>query len=260
MSYILNILNKYCVLPVQILFVVVSFTFSACNSPTEVPANRIKIEEGDGSNVLKFVPSIVNFSYMQKFNSKDVQIEVTNLTSSRITVGDFNFTNNSNLYSIFKGDDDNLTLEAKGKVGDSKVFTLTIRPLNTGVISDTMRVNNLSMPMLTIKALVPHIFTDDVNFKEVSVGSFLFKAILIANQTDKPVYVKSAEIKDTSNVFSLVDFQPDTKIEPNSTKQYIIKFTPINDVLYSVPIEFNFAFDQTNAIIDNIGILTGKGK
>ena len=181
-------MNKY-------ILIFLILTFISCDSPLDVPADKIDEKVIDDpflkDPVIDIIPDSVNLGYIFPNESSISKVTIQNIKNKNTQINDFQFSND-----YFELDFEEVKLQPKGENGDSKIFSVSFTQEQPGIYKDTLIFSGMFHPYLPLTATVPHVFGFDLAFEDTKFGSSPTPSIMT-------IYNKSEELVEiTDLVFS----------------------------------------------------------
>ncbi len=255
-----NALNIVFIKTVILVFITV-FLYS-CDSPTDVQANRIKIEnKKNGENIFQLEPLSFDYERLILNREYEAKFSITNLTDKDLTISKILFTHQPQNFRI--KDNRIVKLKPSGLDGSSEEISIIIQAKQLGFIGDTLFFDAYYKPFIVVSANVPTVFTSNVDFGESSVRASKYKTIDVYNFGSHSAIIRNFTIEGDSDFFKLENFNPNQSpiiIEPNGgVRQLIVSFTPVKDIHYNAVVSLEIETLNTG-IIHNRAELKGLGR
>lgn len=248
---------------ISIFFLILTLVFSACSSPTDVPANRRITKEGGTEEVSPLAITIPGDNFTNELIFYDVSLDVGyqskdfilyNTSDKPVTIDTIAFANPNSKFSIWTTEFP-IELAPKDEEGFSKRLYLNFNADRIGEFRDTLRFDKFSEPLLFLRAIVPTVEVTSINYGTVRIGATLSKAITLRNHGENTILVQSAHVIDQEGVFNFLSTLP-VEIPPGSSVIRIVEFAPKEAKTYSARIEFDI---EAEGFVNTVAELTGKG-
>lgn len=241
-----------------IFLIILSVSFYSCTSPTEVDAHRKYTPDGNGTeksihfdvNTLLFEDVMYNSIPTQKIKLYNDMEESTSIKNIFFKYNPKNFYFVSQSFPI--------NLAANGNYPDEKELEIAFKADSLGYMEDTLFVQDYPGKIIIVKAEVPQIKLEDIDFGEVPVNETKTKTLTIYNFSDRPVALFDLKLKNQSNIFKIeTETNSSLEIEQKSSKQIIISFTPKTNINYTDEISHDSGLEALT--VDKNAVIRGKG-
>lgn len=238
--------------------IIAGLSIYSCDSPIDVDANRIKIEDTSAiKSLIEITPSTINFGIVNRYQDYEKTIKIKNLSNQVFTISKLSFKNKPKDFII--SNIENFTLAPKNQEGSERYITFKLRANNVGNINDTLFVNNIGIGFTKVSAICPAVYITDIDFGNIEMNTTVYKAINIYNFTDKPIHLNNIVIKGDTSAFKIENFSMPVELIPQYPKQFLVSFTPKKDAYYYTEYEFELE-NSASGYVDNIAIIKGMGK
>jgi len=249
-------------LAIIVIFHIIAFFLYSCDSPTDVQANRIKIEnKKSGASIFKLEPNNIIFERIIMNREYEVKILMTNLTEKDLIISKMFFKHQPQNFRL--KNNQQITLKPIGTSNNYYEFSIIVQAKQLGFIYDTLFLDSYYEPIVVVAAHVPTVYTSNLDFGKVSVREVKYKTIDIYNFGDKSVIIKDYTISGDIDFFKIENFNPKISpiiIEPNGNiKQFIVSFAPHKDIEYNAIITFEIETNNSG-IIHNVSELKGLAR
>ncbi|MEJ5244854.1 MAG: hypothetical protein WHV28_04015 [Bacteroidota bacterium] len=240
-----------------LLFILLAFAINACDSPIDIQANREILDlRKNGDSIFAIIPDNVDLDDLLFGKSASISLKVENFSNKYLLLKEIIIKGNKNNYQF----NNPVTLNLSPLSNDS--FVLTINPSKFGYFTDTLFFREYFRPFLLTHYRVPHIFSSDLDFGNVQVGSMKLSTLNLYNFSSNEVFIDNFAIIGDSSVFKIENLSPKSfplSIPANGTpRQLIVSFRPA--ALKKYEANFIFGFEVNNgAVVDNISKLVGNG-
>lgn len=251
---------KKCLTAICLLLIL--FVFSSCDSPTDVQANRIKIEnKKSGNGLFEITPQVFLMNNLIYNKEYEAVFAIKNLTDKSLTFKELKFKHQPQSFRINSEQD--IILAPAGQSGDENFISVFVKPKLLGTLSDTLLFDSYFEPYVSFSAMVPTIYTGDVDFGIGKLGQTKYKTIDIYNFGEQIANIKSINIIGDEGIFKIENFNPESDpiyIYPGGVaKQLIVSFKPLRDIQYET--KFELEIETSNSgFIDAISTVRGLGR
>lgn len=240
-----------------LLFILLAFALNACDSPIDIQANREILDlRKNGDSIFAITPDNIYLEDLLFGKSITISFKIENLSHKYLLLKDIIIKGNKNYYQF----DNPVNLNLSPLSNDSIV--LIINPSKFGHFTDTLFFREYFRPFLLTHYRVPHIFSSDLNFGNVQVGSVKLSTLNLYNFSSNEVFINNFSIVGDSSVFKIENLGPKTfplSIPANGTpRQLIVSFRPTELKKYAANLIFNFDVNN-GAVVDNVSKLAGNG-
>ncbi len=251
-------MKNYNYIFISFIVIIAGLSFYSCDSPIDVDANRIKIEDTLAiKSLIEITPSSINFGIVNRYQDYEKTIRIRNLSNQSFKISKLFFKNKPKDFIISNIDE--FTLAPKNEEGSERYLTFKLRANNVGNITDTLYVNNIGVGFTKVSAICPAVYITDLDFGNVEMNTTVYKAINIYNFTDKPITLTNLKIIGDTSAFKIENFSMPVELIPQYPKQFLVSFSPKKDAYYYS--EYDFEIDNsTSGYVDNISIIKGMGK
>lgn len=230
---------------------------ASCSSPLDVDAKRgPKVVIGTKPYDIYTNVDTLDFEYVHPYISKQLTFTVFNNTSKDYKLNDIAVENSTQIMSI--SDFTATTLKPKNQDYDNVEITVTINAdYEYGYYSDELVFNGLENPRVYVKAIIPAVYGEDIDFGETQIGEdFIGSEFLtLRNISDKDVTISNLSVND--DTFEIKSSDNTFQLKAGSTKEIIITFEPKENIIYET--ELIFDVDDNSIISDKSVKLSGIG-
>lgn len=234
----------------------------SCTDPTSVDADREKILIDDPSKSppkFEVNPSVIDFGEILIDTQNSIEFSIKNLTDSELIIANIQLKNYKEI-SRFIGQFP-IVLKSKGIAGDNQNVELKFTPNIYGYFADTISFDNFKTPLTLVKATIPALYADDINFSDTRISEFQLELFKFKNISDKQAIITDFELIDENNVFiNEPKVQLPLNINPNSESNDIkLTFNPSESANYQAEIRITANFVGANYPFRRIIKIKGKG-
>lgn len=247
-------------IPYLILLLIVAVS-NSCQDPSTVDANRVhhtvKVPPED-KPLISFSPNYIDFGYVKVGNTRKQTIQITNLKEDTLNIFDMKFAQTNSTY-ILTPEFGAFTFAPAGNPGSDTDFVVNFHPDHAGIFTDTLIVNNYKDPVLTVKAIVPCVYADDLVI-DTNVSDVSLKDLRIYNVTDSPIEISKLEFDNTgeNSVFTNPNhIGSGTIIPAKGSVQFLVNFAPTEAKQYQMIVTFEIS---SECPIKDTFKITGNGK
>ncbi len=200
----------------------------ACDSPTEIDANRKKTvtteKETEGPK-FEFSRNFVDMGQAEYFKTSSATLSLRNLTNQDLVLNGAEFVCEDPKFQV-NSDYFPLWLEPAGFEGDEQKIFVTFFAESFGVFTDTLVFDGNDSITVAFKATVPTVFVGDLNFGGVRVGEDKTYSSSITNYSNAAIFVRSFKLVDTDGVFEVDRLEDSTYVPAGKSSGFTVKFTP----------------------------------
>lgn len=184
------------------------FAAISCQSPLDVrDADRdfeFLNDPTDGSEIFVITPKEIDFGIVHPQSEASYKFSVQNISKKNQKLTDVYLKDFPQNYDVLDLAELPMNLTPINTSADKVTFNLQLNSQSPGVYNDTLKINDLRLPKLTIKAMVPELYGTDKE-KNLSVGELDIIAAKLINASDHSITVTSIQMDEISGVFS---FEP----------------------------------------------------
>lgn len=231
---------------------------NSCKSPLEVDANRvsnIKLIPTGNTEYLSINENILDFGFVYKGDQRSVSLLMLNDSDTPIKIDSARFDLQPTNFSVNQ-DEFPFVLAPKGNAESGKIIEIRFNAENIGLFSNRLSFNYDSEPNLDMIAIVPSVYSTNLDFGEQRIGVLNAKSIKIVNHSDQLVTIRGFEFEDTTDVFNVITPLPQ-KITPGMSKFIVVGFLP--KVAMSYKTKIKFIMSGGSGYKDGNSSITGKG-
>lgn len=245
-----------------LLFLLILVLSWSCTDPASVDADREKIVIDDPSKYpakYEINPNILDFGELLINSEKNIQFNIKNLTNDILTLNNFSLKNNSSNAVFIRSQP--LILQANGSELDNQDVSLNLTARNYGYLKDTLLIDNFKNPLIEVRAEIPALFTNDINFADTKISEFRLAIFNFKNISNTRAVISEFELLDSNNVF-LIEPKIELPIivEPNSESVDIkLTFNPVSPKVYIAEIRIKATFDGVDYPYKKVVKLSGFG-
>jgi len=240
-----------------VLIILLALAINACDNPIDIQANREILDlRKDGDTIFAIVPDNIDLNNLLFGKTITLSLKVENFSTQHLSLKYIVIKGNKNNYQF----DNPVSLNLSPLSFDS-IF-LKINPQKFGQFTDTLFFRDYFCPFLLINYRVPLVFSSDIDFGAVQVGSIKLSTLNLYNFSSNDVFIDNFTIAGDTSVFKIENLSPKNfplSIPANGTpRQLIVSFRP--DAIKKHEASFLFRFDVNNgAVVDNVSRLVGFG-
>ena len=152
---------------------------ASCSSPLDVDAERgPKVVIGTKPYDIHTNVDTLDFEYVHPYISKQLSFKVFNNTSKDFKLNNIAIENNTQIMSI--SDFEATTLKPKNQDYDNVEITVTIdADYDYGYYSDELVFNGLENPRVYVKAIIPAVYGEDIDFGEIKFLRYFINSFFI---------------------------------------------------------------------------------
>ncbi|MFP4527248.1 MAG: hypothetical protein ACLFQX_01755 [Candidatus Kapaibacterium sp.] len=234
-----------------ILIFALTAGLAGCDSPLDVPANRVKkvVEKNQNpEDGLSIFPAVLDFGYVARVDSKTMGFQIANTGDNSVTINSILPKTYMDMYFV---DYPQLpiTLGPKGSDSASEYISIQFSARNLGKFTDTLRFNGKREPSLALNAIVPSVSVGDCHFGGTSIGTDAYEAVDIVNRGDSPAIINKVIIQAPDKCFKFLSTLP-VVLSPGEFKRLIVRFSPAEKKQYNAILKFEiecegYVHDQT---------------
>lgn len=200
----------------------------ACDSPTEIDANRkrtVTTEKETEGPKFEFSDNFVDMGQAEYFKTSSATLALRNLTNEDLVLNGAEFLSEDPKFQV-DSDYFPLWLEPAGFEGDEQKIFVTFFAESFGVFTDTLIFDGDDSRSIAFKATAPTVFVGDLNFGGVRVGEDKTFSSSITNYSDAAIFVRSFKLIDTEGVFEVDRLEDSTYVPAGESSAFTVKFTP----------------------------------
>ncbi len=240
-----------------LLIILLVFALNACDNPIDIQANREVLDlRKDGDTIFAIVPSNIDLDNLLFGKNTNLTLKIENLSYQYILLKDIVIKGNKNNYQL-----ENLKSLYLSPFSNDSIL-LKINPTKFGQFTDTLFFREYFRPFFLVHYSVPLVFSSDIDFGAVQIGSMKISSINIYNFSSNEVLIDNFSIIGDSSVFKIENLSPKQfplTIPANGTpRQLIVSFRPTAIKKYEVNYIFRFEVNN-DGVVDNISRLFGNG-
>jgi len=244
------------------VFLLITLLLFSCSDPTSVDADRDKIVIDDPSKApakYEVIPNKIDIGELLINSQKELAFKIKNLTTEKLTLWNINLKSNPT-FAEFNYTNP-IVLQPKGDSQDNLDISLIFKANNYGYFSDTLIFDNFKNPITEIKAVIPALYAEDIEFADTRVSEFQLEIFNFKNISNKKVSITEFELIDSNNVFLNEPkvILPIT-INPNSESTDIkLTFNPKSIINYTAEIRIKATFEGAEYPYRQIVKVSGNG-
>lgn len=245
-----------------LLFLLILVLTLSCTDPTSVDADREKIVLDDPSKYpakYEIKPLTLDFGELLINAEKNIQFNIKNLTNEKLTLNNFSLKNNSSNAQFTSSQP--LILQASGSDLDNQDVSLNLIAKNYGYFKDTLLIDNFKNPLIEVKAEIPALYANDINFPDTRISEFQLVIFNFKNISNKRAVITEFELLDSNNVFlNEPKIELPILVNPNDESIDIkLTFNPTASLNYSAEIKIKASFDGVDYPYRKVIKLSGVG-
>jgi hypothetical protein len=203
--------------------------WSACSSPTDVPASRRQdtTQVTHRSDSLLVNPDKIEFGQLMLPFTSTMSVELTNLApGDTFMITSLELKNGDQGFSV---DDSRLPIVLIGTGDVTRTIDVTFAPTQAGIFIDTLCINGSANHCveLTGVAAFPNTQCRVIEFRDVPVGSAIDTVINVTNYGTDLMTITSITISgaEASNFMIVLPTFP-VQIAPSETLSFTLRFVP----------------------------------
>lgn len=229
----------------KVLLILLLITFISCDSPLDVPADKIDEKVIDDpflkDPVIDIVPDSVFLGFVYPNDEIKNNITIKNIKNKVTHINDHSFYEDH-----FKLNFDEVKLQPNGEAGDSKEIGITFSQEQPGIYQDTLIFSGMLHPYLPLKATVPHVFGYDLSFENTNINSSPTPSIMtIYNKSDEAAEITEL-VFSAPDIFYIPEIQSEDypiPIDSNGKIELLVSFNPQEVKLYSEEVQIKISND-----------------
>jgi hypothetical protein len=218
--------------------------WSACSSPTDVPANRRQDQDTTllthHSDSLLLSPQLIDFGQTLLPTRVKRSIELKNLApGDTFVITSLELRNGGQGFSV---DTTALPIVLIGTGDVTTTIEVTFAPRQAGTFWDTLCINGSTKhcARLVGTAVLPATECQGIYFSDIVVGSVIDTVITITNHGTDPMTITSITISgpEAAN-FMIVSLVSPVQIPPNETLSFTLRFVPDSKRTFQALLHFS---------------------
>ncbi|HRP01038.1 MAG TPA: hypothetical protein PLE30_00150 [Candidatus Kapabacteria bacterium] len=235
----------------------------SCTDPTSVDADRKKIVIDDPSKAppkYEILPNILDFGEILFGQQANLNCSIKNLTNKELLLSNVRLKSNPNLLKL--SDILPIILNSKGDINDNKALAFSLQADKYGYFIDTLLIDDNKNPVTIVKASIPALYADDIEFSDTQVSEFQLSSFNFKNISNQKATITEFTLIDENNVFlNEPNVQLPIIINPKSNSNDIkIIFNPNAAISFKAKILINATFEGTDYPFRRVVNISGSGR
>ncbi len=237
------------------------YVLFSCTPPTDVDANRTKLIDNQGNDVLNqhisSDPEQIKFIFEQPGEPVTRLFRIINNNPVPYEINRIYFKNS---VPFFKKHHHVLpiTLDSKyNQYANFESVRIEFDPKEAGTFFEEIYVNDMDKPVASIEAIVMTIKMPEVDFGYVTPDSSKKMMVSFKNYGKNSAFITGAQLSDPEGVFTYENIKFPAEIKSKKEFRFWIEFTPDEKKMFTGTLHFDI---QSDGYVDDVTELSGMGK